>query len=67
MTPIIFIAIGFLSWWFLLYTFVEWTQDLQYESPTQGGSGRKISAGEHGKQQQILYFRKKESRRETCV
>jgi len=32
MTPVVFIAIGFLSCWFLPYALVEWTQDRQGKS-----------------------------------
>lgn len=32
MTPVIFITIGFLSCWFLLYALAEWTQDRQSKS-----------------------------------
>jgi len=67
MTSIIFITISFLSCWFLLYAFVEWTQDRGYVPTTQRGSGRKINAGDRRKQEQILNFSKKERGGKTCV
>jgi hypothetical protein len=67
MTPVIFITIGFLSCWFLLYALVEWTQDSQRKSAKKLASGGEISEGEHKQQEQVISFRKKEPRRETCV
>jgi hypothetical protein len=67
MTPVIFLTIGFLSCWFLLYALVEWAQDSQHKSAKSQASGGELSDGEPRKQEQIISFRKKEPRRETCV
>ena len=65
MTPIIFIATGFLCCWFLLYTLMEWTQNAQGKAVNKWASRREIKEAEYRKPEQIL--RKQESRRVTCV
>src|ERR1700731_2316210 len=47
MTPVIFITIGFLSCWFLLYALVEWTQDPQRKSGATRGADKEINHREH--------------------
>jgi hypothetical protein len=59
MTPVIFIIIGFLSCWFLLYALVEWTQDRQREPRVTRGPDKKISCNDH-RPQRIVNFRSKE-------
>jgi hypothetical protein len=50
MTPVIFITIGFLSCWFLLYVLMEWTQERQCKSRSAGGTDTEINHGEHWNQ-----------------
>jgi hypothetical protein len=59
MTPVIFITIGFLSCWFLLYALVEWTQDRQRKSGASSGADEEISRREHWNQR-VVHFRNKE-------
>ena len=59
MIPIIFITIGLLSCWFLLYALVEWTQDRQREPRVTRGPDKKISCIDH-RRQRIVNFRSKE-------
>jgi len=58
MTPVVFITIGFLSCWFLLYALVEWTQDRQDKS----GKRRADSEINHSSQgsERVVNFRNKE-------
>ena len=56
-TLVIFITIGFLSCWFLLYALIQWTQDLRRRSTHVGVT----STREDRRQDQILNFRKKEA------
>ena len=58
MIPIIFITIGFLSCWFLLYALVEWTQDRQREPRGTRGPSKKISCNDD-RRQRIVNFRSK--------
>ena len=59
MTPIIFITIGFLSCWFLLYALIEWTQDPQRKSGATSGADKEINHSEHWNQR-VVKFRSKE-------
>jgi hypothetical protein len=59
MTPVIFITIGFLSCWFLLYALMEWSQDRHYKSGTTNGEDKQISHTEHWNQR-VVNFRSKE-------
>jgi hypothetical protein len=59
MTPVIFITIGFLSCWFLLYALTEWTQDLQRKRGTKRGVDKEINPREHWNQR-VVNFRSKE-------
>jgi hypothetical protein len=58
MTPVVFITIGFLSCWFLLYALVEWTQDRQGKS----GKRRADSGINYSSQgsERVINFRNKE-------
>ena len=58
MTPVVFITIGFLSCWFLLYALVEWTQDRQGKS----GKRRADSGINYSSQgsDRVINFRNKE-------
>jgi hypothetical protein len=67
MTPVIFITIGFLSCWFLLYVLMEWTQDRQCKSGSSGGETRKLIRGSTGTGTSVILEAKKEFRRERCV
>jgi hypothetical protein len=59
MTPVIFITIGFLSCWFLLYALVEWTQDPQRKSGATRGADKEINHREHWNER-VVNFRSKE-------
>jgi hypothetical protein len=59
MTAVIFITIGFLSCWFLLYALVEWTQDPQRKSGATRGADKEINHREHWNQR-VVNFRSKE-------
>jgi hypothetical protein len=59
MTPVIFITIGFLSCWFLLYALMEWTQDRQRKSGSTSGADHEINHTEHWNQR-VVHFRNKE-------
>jgi len=61
MTPVIFITIGFLSCWFLLYALMEWTQDPRRRPGTRSGAGKEINHREH-LNQRVVNFRSKEGR-----
>jgi hypothetical protein len=59
MTPVIFITIGFLSCWFLLYALLEWVQEGQRKSGTAGGTDTETNNREHPKPH-VVNFRSKE-------
>jgi len=59
MTPVIFIMIGFLSCWFLLYALMEWTQDPQRKPGTTSDASKEINHKEHWNQR-VVHFRSKE-------
>jgi hypothetical protein len=59
MTPVIFITIGFLSCWFLLYALMEWTQDPQRKPRVTRGVDKEISHRERWNQR-VVNFRGKE-------
>ena len=59
MTPVIFITIGFLSCWFLLYALMEWTQDRQRKSGGTSGAEQEINHTDHWNQR-VVHFRNKE-------
>jgi hypothetical protein len=59
MTAVIFITIGFLSCWFLLYTLLEWTQNPRRKSWAMRGPDREINHREHWNQR-VVNFRSKE-------
>src|SRR6202030_624084 len=63
MTPVIFITIGFLSCWFLLYTLVEWTQDPKRRPGVRRGADTEISQRQR-RSQQVVNFRSKKDPRE---
>jgi hypothetical protein len=67
MTPVIFITIGFLSCWFLLYALVEWTQDGQREPKSRVGQTRRLIATTIGVSASLILEVKKDFRRERCV
>jgi 4-hydroxybenzoate polyprenyltransferase len=58
MTPVIFITIGFLSCWFLLYALVEWTQDRRGK-PEKGRNNSGIHYSSQGSER-VIDFRNKE-------
>jgi hypothetical protein len=59
MTPVIFITIGFLSCWFLLYALVEWTQDPKRKPGVRRGAATEIGQRQR-RGQHIVNFRTKE-------
>jgi len=59
MTAVIFITIGFLSCWFLLYALMEWTQDPRRKSCATRGTDKEINHREHWNQH-VVNFRSKE-------
>jgi hypothetical protein len=59
MTPVIFITIGFLSCWFLLYVLIEWTQDPQRKPGVTRGVDKEMHHKEHWNQR-VINFRSKE-------
>jgi hypothetical protein len=59
MTAVIFITIGFLSCWFLLYALMEWTQDPQRKPGTTGNRDKEINPREQWNQR-VVNFRSKE-------
>src|ERR1700722_15693659 len=58
-TPVIFVAIGFLSCWFLLYALMEWTRERQRNVGTRRGVRRETNNGQHWNQR-VVNFRSKE-------
>ena len=59
MTPVIFITIGFLSCWFLLYVLMEWTQDPLRKAGVRRAGDTEISQRQR-RSQQVVNFRSKE-------
>jgi hypothetical protein len=59
MTAVIFITIGFLSCWFLLYALMEWTQDPRRKPGTTGDPDKEINPREQWNQR-VVKFRSKE-------
>ena len=59
MTPVIFITIGFLSCWFLLYALMAWTQDPQRKPGVRRAGDTAISQKQR-RSQQVVNFRSKE-------
>ena len=58
-TLVIFIAMGFLSCWFLLYALMEWTRERQRNVGTRRGVRRETNHGQHWNQR-VVNFRSKE-------
>jgi len=67
MALVIFITIGFLSCWFLLYALMEWTQDPRGKSDARFERTRKSITGSVGTSTSLIFEAKKHSRRERCV
>jgi hypothetical protein len=67
MTPVIFITIGFLSCWFLLYALVEWTQDPKRKPGVRRGAETEISQRQRRASTSSILEPKKDPRRERCV
>jgi hypothetical protein len=63
MTPVIFITIGFLSCWFLLYALMEWIQDPRRRPGTTSSAGKEIIHREDWNQR-VVNFRSKEKPKE---
>jgi hypothetical protein len=57
-TSVIFITIGFLSCWFLLYALMEWTQDPQRKPRVTRRVDKEMMHGEHWNQR-VVNFRSK--------